>query len=64
MTDMFKALFGDATGSGWYKHRNALLGIVGLRGGFNTISKENLRITLTWYVLGVTRGLYQPTLQR
>lgn len=42
------ALLGNFAGGEWDKHRNALVRIVELRGGFNEIDKEYLRITLSW----------------
>jgi hypothetical protein len=57
-------LFGDSTSGCWYKHRSALVEIAELRGGFDTIEKEHLRITLTWYVLDTILGSHQPMLQR
>jgi hypothetical protein len=54
---MFKAILGSFSSGDWYKHRNALIRIVRLRGGFETIDKEHLRITLTWYVLDAVPDL-------
>ncbi|KAF1847854.1 uncharacterized protein K460DRAFT_384132 [Cucurbitaria berberidis CBS 394.84] len=42
------ALLGNFTSDDWYKHRNALVRIVGLRGGYHAIDKDYLRITVTW----------------
>ncbi|OAL02356.1 hypothetical protein IQ06DRAFT_270754 [Phaeosphaeriaceae sp. SRC1lsM3a] len=42
------AILGNFSGGDWYKHRSALARIVELRGGFDKIDKEHLRITLTW----------------
>ncbi|CAG5158171.1 uncharacterized protein ALTATR162_LOCUS5020 [Alternaria atra] len=42
------ALLGTFADGHWHKHRNALVSIVGLRGGYDAIDKEHLRITLTW----------------
>ncbi|KAJ4346443.1 uncharacterized protein N0V89_010372 [Didymosphaeria variabile] len=33
---------------GWENHRNALARMTGLRGGFNNIAQESLRITVSW----------------
>ncbi|KAL1799052.1 hypothetical protein ACET3X_003089 [Alternaria dauci] len=41
------ALMGNFTGD-WQKHSSALVRIVGLRGGYDTIAKEYLRITVSW----------------
>lgn len=57
MTDTRKAILGNFSGGDWYKHRSALARIVELRGGFDKIDKEHLRITLTWYVLGATPNI-------
>ncbi|CAA9962937.1 hypothetical protein PTMSG1_06305 [Pyrenophora teres f. maculata] len=40
------ALLGDFTH--WQKHSNALVRIVGLRGGYDAIDKEHLRLTVSW----------------
>ena len=50
VTDVLQALLGSFAGGEWRKHRNALLKMVALRGGFEQIKNEDLRITLTWYV--------------
>ncbi|KAF2024131.1 hypothetical protein EK21DRAFT_79413 [Setomelanomma holmii] len=42
------AILGNFAGNEWFKHRNALLKIIGLRGGFEAVKTENLRITLSW----------------
>ncbi|KAJ4377202.1 hypothetical protein N0V83_000025 [Neocucurbitaria cava] len=42
------SLLGNFVSDDWYKHRNALVRILGLRGGYSAIDKEHLRITLTW----------------
>ncbi|KAF2125502.1 hypothetical protein P153DRAFT_348731 [Dothidotthia symphoricarpi CBS 119687] len=42
------SLLGSFAGGEWHKHRNALINIVELRGGFAAIDQENLRITLSW----------------
>lgn len=52
ITDVFQALLGNFAGGEWHKHRSALLKIVALRGGFDEIKTEHLRITLSWYVHG------------
>jgi hypothetical protein len=36
----------------WEHHRNAMLKIIDLRGGLSSITREELRITLSWYVWG------------
>jgi hypothetical protein len=46
--DIFQALLGNFTGNDWQKHSNALVRIVGLRGGYDAITKEYLRITVSW----------------
>lgn len=46
--DNLQALLGNFTSSDWQKHSNALVRIVGLRGGFHTIEKEHLRVTISW----------------
>ncbi|KAI4942193.1 hypothetical protein J4E91_010167 [Alternaria rosae] len=46
--DNLQALLGNFNSSDWQKHSNALVRIVGLRGGFDTIEKEHLRITISW----------------
>jgi hypothetical protein len=45
---MFQALLGNFSGGDWQKHSNALARIVGLRGGYDAITKEYLRITVSW----------------
>ncbi|CAG5158169.1 uncharacterized protein ALTATR162_LOCUS5019 [Alternaria atra] len=42
------ALLNSFADGHWYKHRNALVHIVELRGGYEAIENEHLRITLTW----------------
>ncbi|KAF2845127.1 hypothetical protein T440DRAFT_493642 [Plenodomus tracheiphilus IPT5] len=42
------ALLGSFGNGDWAKHRNALVRIIGLRGGYDTIDKESLRCTITW----------------
>ncbi|CAO2647075.1 Nn.00g079970.m01.CDS01 [Neocucurbitaria sp. VM-36] len=42
------SMLGNFAGGDWDKHRNALVRILGLRGGYDAIDKEYLRITLTW----------------
>jgi hypothetical protein len=49
--DLWKALLGSFAGGEFLKHRNALLKIIGLRGDFADIKSENLRITVSWYVV-------------
>jgi hypothetical protein len=44
-----KALLKSFADGHWYKHRDALVHIIGLRGGYEAIENEHLRITLTWY---------------
>ena len=51
VTDASQALLGSFAGGEFHKHRNALLKVVGLRGGFDAIKTEHLRITVSWYVL-------------
>jgi len=51
MTDSSQALLGSFTGGEFHKHRNALTKIVALRGGFEAIKAEYLRITVSWYVV-------------
>ncbi|KAG9193184.1 hypothetical protein G6011_03219 [Alternaria panax] len=46
--DIFQALMGNFTGNDWQKHSSALVRIVGLRGGYDAITKEYLRITISW----------------
>lgn len=46
-----QALLGNFTGGEWKQHQDALLKIVSLRGGIDTIQQEYLRITISWYVL-------------
>jgi hypothetical protein len=53
---LIKAVLGNTSNSEWHKHRNALFRIVGLRGGFDTVNKEDLRITLAWYVPELSSG--------
>jgi hypothetical protein len=45
---LFQKNFADGH---WHKHRNALVYIVGVRGGYEAIKNECLQITLTWYVI-------------
>jgi hypothetical protein len=45
---ILQALLGNFTGNDWQKHRDALVRIVGLRGGYDDITKEYLRITVSW----------------
>ncbi|KAI8933326.1 hypothetical protein NX059_009950 [Plenodomus lindquistii] len=42
------ALLGSFGDGDWTKHRNALVRIIGLRGGYDTIDKEHLRCTISW----------------
>ncbi|KAF1363411.1 hypothetical protein EJ07DRAFT_152225 [Lizonia empirigonia] len=42
------ALLGSFAGGEWKQHQNALLKIIRLRGGFETIDQEHLRITVSW----------------
>ncbi|KAF2826610.1 hypothetical protein CC86DRAFT_349539 [Ophiobolus disseminans] len=42
------ALHGSFAGGEFHKHRNALIKIVALRGGFDAIETEHLRITTSW----------------
>ncbi|KAH7075765.1 hypothetical protein BKA63DRAFT_512323 [Paraphoma chrysanthemicola] len=42
------AVLGNFNSGDWHKHRSALARMVALRGGFDKIDKEHLRITLTW----------------
>ena len=48
--DISQALMGNFTGDDWHKHSSALVRIVELRGGYDAIAKEYLRITISWYV--------------
>jgi hypothetical protein len=41
-------VIGDFSGGDWEKHRDALVRVVGLRGGFDMIKKDYLRISLAW----------------
>ncbi|KAF2629211.1 hypothetical protein BU25DRAFT_364230 [Macroventuria anomochaeta] len=43
-----QALLGSFGGGEWKQHHNALLEIIDLRGGYNTIDQEYLRITISW----------------
>jgi hypothetical protein len=49
--DIPQALLGNFASNDWQKHSSALVRIVGLRGGYDAITKEYLRITISWYVL-------------
>ncbi|CAN9130044.1 unnamed protein product [Alternaria alternata] len=42
------ALMGNFTDDDWHKHSSALVRIVELRGGYDAIAKEYLRITISW----------------
>jgi hypothetical protein len=46
--DISQALMGNFTGDDWQKHSSALVRIVELRGGYDAIMKEYLRITISW----------------
>ncbi|KAH8640883.1 hypothetical protein IG631_03824 [Alternaria alternata] len=46
--DISQALMGNFTGDDWHKHSSALVRIVELRGGYDAIAKEYLRITISW----------------
>ena len=43
-------MLGNFAGGEWKQHHDALLKIIELRGGFDTIDQEHLRITVSWYV--------------
>ncbi|KAL1793790.1 hypothetical protein ACET3X_008772 [Alternaria dauci] len=42
------ALLGSFGDGNWEKHRNAFARIIRLRGGYDAVDKEYLRITITW----------------
>ncbi|KAF9691459.1 hypothetical protein EKO04_010905 [Ascochyta lentis] len=42
------ALLGNFAGGEWKQHQAALLKIIGMRGGYETINQEYLRITVSW----------------
>ncbi|KAF3032390.1 hypothetical protein E8E12_003484 [Didymella heteroderae] len=42
------ALLGSFAGGEWKQHQGALLKLIELRGGFDTIDQEHLRITVSW----------------
>ncbi|KAH9882667.1 hypothetical protein J1614_000903 [Plenodomus biglobosus] len=44
----YLALLRNFADGDWSKHRNALIRIIALRGGYNTIHNEHLRCTITW----------------
>jgi hypothetical protein len=48
---IFKALLKDFTNGYWRKHRNALVYIIELRGGYEAMKNECLQITVTWYAI-------------
>jgi hypothetical protein len=58
MADDFQALLKSFADGHWYKHQDALVHIVELRGGSEAIENEYPRITLAWYVLYQTSTSY------
>lgn len=50
LADVTQALLGAFSGGEFHKHRDALTKVVALRGGYDAIKTESLRITLSWYV--------------
>ena len=45
-----QALLSSFSNGEWEKHRAALVRIVALRGGYDAIKVDHLRIVLAWYV--------------
>jgi hypothetical protein len=45
---MPQALLGNFSGNIWQKHANALARMVELRGGYDSITKDYLRVTVSW----------------
>jgi hypothetical protein len=43
-----QALLGSFAGGEWKQHQDALLKLIELRGGFDMIDRECLRITVSW----------------
>lgn len=56
IANLDQAILGKSNGEAWHKHRNALLNIINLRGGFDGIDKlDHLRLTLSWCVPSANR---------